>query len=893
MALSDVSIGDFMPRNSMMPDLRSFGSMGGTVDTGFHQFAGVTADSGMTDINTTAMSPFNPYFAERQTDRPAYDSATDPFREQMRQAARVGNAKVYVDAQDAIRRIDDTYGIIRGEMGVNDRESMDAVRYGQGKVAGRGLGGVDDQVAKMQSVYIAEQAIRRGRHVRDLEGEETQLDTHFDYSFDQAFGRASSNGRFSAETAVSLEAYRNNPAEKEMRKLSAKRALQEVEKTDGNLYALGVRQAALQKYCEYFAMSKAFGAFGTLDDKRIMREAVDSALGAAEGKADRSIFAKFNEACARYGDGFFTYSDSPTADETLGMQTKDSQGNTVSTGFIPVLRQVFEQQAAEDLMNGKGETNYVALSEKLAARLQDRYGYVAGRTDPNVAGDVWKRIAGDIVEQSKNGHVDCSRLATLYVKDRQRPIPPEFKTADVGLFNTLSSVSGTLIDEYMGGRPAYYGKWYWPFGDADRAQRDRFEGEVMRKGVDAIVGDSLASLGPKFLKDNKAYIDGFKSQMAGLIEYGNKFGDPTSMGAGEIEQYKNTAQAITTALSLAANMAAITDGKFKPTPMVFGKRQNNRWYVGRDGSWGDDRYRGRTHSFENAFDSLKADLEGFIKANPFETADEKTKIALTVAQSYLTGISRIGEATGDEAKVGKIAREGAREAVRRSFGGIDPFTGGAQMNPNGAASFSPYNISAVADSENARAAAYAGLAGMVTNPDDMVKQQLLNRFIQAAYSDKLNPVDFVRASAVTETLLAENCSGMAKNAAMMDVARRELGPAVTLAMRDAGHFVLQGAADGDVEVDDPNNPGKKMKAVKAFVPTASIWDDARAVEVLRKRLRPTLGRLKARSDKFAADELAAFEARRTAAANIQLQAQQAKENELTQIPGRYANGHIR
>ncbi len=892
MALSDVSIGDFMPHGSLTTDLDGLGDTG-SVNTGFHRFTDVGADSGMTDVNTTAMSPYNPFFGERRTDRPAYDSATDPFRAQMKQAARVGDGVAYTQAQDAVRRVDDVYGLVHGEMGVNDRETMDAFRYGQRRVAGRNLVGVESEIAKMQAKYIAEQAIRRGRHVRDLEGEEAQLDAQFDFGFDQAFDRAGSTGRLSPETQTAMASYKSNPAEREMRKLSAKRALQEIEKADNVLYTAAVRGAALQKFCEYYAMSKAFGAFGNLDDQHIMREAVNTTLAAGAGKSDQSMFARFNEACARYADGFFTYSDSPTADIALGMQVRDRNGNTVQTGFIPVLRQVFEQQAAEDLVNGKQiGSNTSALSEKLVKRLQDKYGFAQGATDKDVAADVWKRVADNIVQQSANGHVDCSKLATLYVQDQVPPTPQEFKTVSEKLYNTLETMSGTLLDEYIGGRPAYYGKWYWPFGESDAAQRDRFMGEEMRKGVNATVDDSLASLGPTFLGKNKALIEGYKAEMANLIEYANKYGDPNAASADE---YKNTAHAITTALTLAANLATISDGKFKPSQYMFGKVQNKRWYVGDqdewgNASWGDDRYRGRTHSFENAFATLRGDLQRFLKENSYDHADQKMKTVLTVAKSYLAAIDRFGEATGDPSKVGAERRATARDAVAALFGGINPFEAQSQMGTAKGAdgnlrrvSLNPYDIVAVADSEAARQAAYAGLAGMVTG-DDITKQQMLNRFIQAAYSDKLNPVDAGRIAAVTEQLLSESCSGMAKNAEMMENARRELTPAVALAMRDAGHFVLQGVADGDVEVDDPEHPGEKIRAVKAFVPTANVWEDDRAVEILRKKLRPTLGRLQKRSENYAAAELAQIENKRIATANVQLATKQAQENDMTRIP---------
>lgn len=860
----------------------------GRVDTGFDRIGGIGPESGVVDTNFYAGSPYNPFFRQGEVDRPAYAAQTDPFRAQMRQAAKAGNASAYLAAQEAIAQADHIYSDVAGGLGLNDREATDAYRYGMSRAASTNLPGVSPRLAGMHAQYIAKQALNRKRHVRDLGAEEDFLDQAFSTAFGKAFAAAAGSGRVDANVQAALAAYRGNPGEREMRGLSAKQALQALEAETGTLYTKEVRADALRRYCDYFAASRAYSAFSQMDDRRLMREALDATLAQYDNRPDTSVFAKFNEACARFGGGFFSYTGNAALDEARGMQVRDRNGNAVTTGFVPFLRQVFEQQAAADLMRGGG-TNYAELRDRLVDRLRARYGDAQGRASDEDAADVWKSIANAVVEQSRDGHVNCSRLAFLYAPPDAKPAePPKVETLDGGVFKALSQASQDIVDRFVGQRPAVYGGWRGaldavfgnsplvfgsgrPFADHRDRERDMYTGKGMERRVSALVDDALSRLGDRALKGNEALVARFKGAMTDLVRGANTEGDPVFAGAEDTARYKRTAQATTVALALAANLGKVSGGGFgAAADYAFGRGSRG------SGDDAESRLRGRTHSIENAFSQLRQDLEGYIAANRSRMGqgDERLETSLALAKSYLDGIGQIRRATADADKPSGWGAADAQVAMIRAFGGFDPLSAESAVP----GSFSPYDIPAIADAVSARAAAAEAARGMVTDPADFGKQRMLNRFIQAAFSDKMNPVDSDRVASATEVLLNEACpGGFSGSPTMMAAARRELAPAVALAMKDMGHIVFQG--------DDPEGPG----GVKVLDPTEDVWSDERTLTTLRRRVAKTLGRIRKEAGRFNEEEIRKLAAKRTLTANIQLEAQRAKEEGVRMIGNPYGN----
>lgn len=787
-----------------------------TVNTGFSRFGGIGPESGVVDATPYANSPYTPRFSQGKVDRPAYAALTDPFRAQMHQAARVGDASAYRVAQDAIVQVDRIYADVYSGLGLNDRETADAYRYGMARAASANLPGVSPRLAGMHAQYIAKQALNRKHHVRDLLAEEDFLDQSFNTAFDSAFIRVTGLGRVDASTKVALTAYRNNSAEREMRNLFAKQALQALEAERGTLYTKEARANVLRRYCDYFAASRAYSAFSKMDDKRLMREALDATLAQYDGKQDSSIFAKFNEACTRLNSGFFSYTGNATLDESYGLQVCDRQGNFVTTGLVPLLRQVFERQTAVDLMRGDGATDYAGLRERLIDNLRARYGSAQGRASDE--DDVWKSVANAIVEQSKNGHVNCSKLALLYAPPDAKPAdPPKIETLNGDVFSALSQASQTIIDKLVGKRPAVYGGWR-PFGGRRKREKDAYIGKRMEKLVSTLADGALAQIGGDALKGNEALVMQFKSAMVDLVRRANVEGNPIVAGAGDVAQYKRTARAITMAVSLASNLAKVSNGKFSPSEFRFGEGSCR---AKGNISYGESRFR---HSISNAFESLRKDLESFVRANHMDKADVRMNVALMMAKSYLNGIGLINRATADPAKTNPVSVIEAAQAMVQAFGGIDPLSADSSEG-----SFNPYSLPSVIEADREAEAK----RGIVTAPADFGKQRVLNRFIQAAFSYRPEAIDSNRVASMTEKLLIETYVGFARNPTMMAVARRELIPAVTIAMRDIGHIVILGE---DTEV---------LGGVKILDPMQTdIWSEEGMLKVLRRRLNGILMKLK-------------------------------------------------
>ena len=850
MALSDTSLSYFT--GSANTDLLSSGPSG-TVDAGLTRYTGLSADSGVQDYNRRIDSPFNPFFDEHVDPTPAFSQAVNSSAAVAKKSAGVpALARVHEDARADIENKEALYGIATKGHGLNDREGVDAMNAA--RRFGAKLLDVDPSTSlacqRQYAAYISDEAVARGRHVADVEAQSAELMATFDYEISRQGGALKEAG------ASSFDGYAGNPSARMFGGLRALKAMQAAEKENGALYTKDFRKAVMARYCENLAMAKSYAAFSSIDEDRIMREAVASAANAYDGRPDDGIFTRFREASQKYADGYVTYTGSTDMDAAAGFQAtaKASGATDLATG----VRGVLGNWRASCLVTG--DDDFGKLEDGLFAYFKKTGGFPPSEGDK--ADDVARDMAHNVrLQVETKDHVDLSKIATLYVPGAGRPPEPtKFDHFDAKMLERATAAGSDIVDRLVGGRPFLYNPY--PFDGPDSVKN--YAGKEMEAHVaDNVRSSVLSQLGDKATQYDKEYADNLSRDIAEVVRFANTKGDAVSVGSGDVAGYKATVAAVAKVEALASNLRRMSGGKFKWSGIRFGDETEGLF------GFRHTQLRDSLSSKKNVTSSFREALDTFIRDNPESVADEKTKSAILVAASYRDALDQIDRAYGTGGFVTQANRDASKADMAAKLGGLDLF--GAD---GGAVSFDPYGVPGVADAESARMSMYEGQYAVVGDPELAGKQRILNGVVRKYFSNQAQPTISRRANEISTQIMARIASDVPEGSELYKVMKTALVNGIVPAFDDYAGGRPQG-------VDEAGN------VVRALMFNTDIWDDAKAISWLTGRNSPIRGVLKGVMETVnavRAQKMQTRAASQASAASINIKAQNFRENDVQPTP---------
>lgn len=528
--------------------------------TGFSVF------SGPGERNVQGTPTMSRFFAQEDP-HPAFTASTEAYRsalDGLARRARNGDAQAAV-VHDAFsqklaerRRLYD----IAYSSGLNDRNANDAWQMVLADSdPGRTSGSpwlVDRRVG-----YLAREALQRGQNVRDLEAAQRLMDSSFTGSYLTAMSMA-------AKSDPRAEAWAGRLGQEsdsvKLASLRMRESLQGWERKYG-LRSDDMRGAIMKQAGEYFAQAMATPGLNRFArDTDSLIDAAAAKVGARAGAQGPNAFESFINAKGRLANGFVSFCGSADADAAAGYGPTRQLGREVSDGKTAAGRAVetaFLDHIGRNVSEGRDAWDFSDPS-RLRADLATALASVSGGVSVARAGrQVLEDAADEIIRMARDdGHVDLSRLATMYIDPDARVVsvasnlPP--RTEGVSAF---VKASGELIDQLVGNRPMLARDW-----------ANDVKVEFTREGIGASVDAKLAAMGidPRFAKDNPELMRGIRETLTDYIYTTNNFTDPSFAGADNVKEMRAALGDRMQALFIANDLRrlGVLEGDWTPTNLV-------------------------------------------------------------------------------------------------------------------------------------------------------------------------------------------------------------------------------------------------------------------------------------------------------------------------------------
>jgi len=496
-------------------------------ETGFSTF------SGPGERNVQGTPTMSRFFAQEDP-HPAFTASTESYRSALDGLARKArngdaNAALMHDAfQQRIAERKRLYDIAYSN-GLNDQNANDAWQMVLSDST-PGQASSSPWLTDRRVGYLAREALQRGQNVRDLETAQRLMDSSFTSAYLSSLNMAA-KGDPRAE-ALSGQIGRDSDAVK-LASLRLRESLQGWEKTNG-LRSDAMRGAIMKQAGEYFAQAMATpGLNRFIQDVDSLVDAAAAKVGAKAGAQGPNAFENFVNAKGRLANGFISFCGSADADAAAGYGiTPRGFGREASDGKTAAgqaLESVFLDHIGRNVSEGRDAWDFND-PKQLRSDIVTALASVSGGVSVARAGQqVLEDAADEIIKMARDdGHVDLSRLATMYIDPDAKltPIAANLPQRTEGVSNFVKA-SGELVDQLVGNRPML---------SSDLAYD--LKPEYTREGIEASVDAKLAGMGldPKFAKDNPELMRGIRETLTDYIHTMNTVADPWAAGEGNVKE---------------------------------------------------------------------------------------------------------------------------------------------------------------------------------------------------------------------------------------------------------------------------------------------------------------------------------------------------------------------
>ena len=530
-------------------------------ETGFSTFSGPGERSVQ---GTPTMSRF---FAQEDP-HPAFTASTESYRsalDGLARKARNGDAQAAVMHDLFTQRMADRKRLydIAYSNGLNDQNANDAWQMVLSDST-PGQASSSPWLTDRRVGYLAREALQRGQNVRDLETAQRLMDSSFTSAYLSSLNLAAKNDL--RADALAGQIGRDSDAVK-LASLRLRESLQGWEKTNG-LRSDAMRGAIMKQAGEYFAQAMATpGLNRFVQDVDGLVDAAAAKVGAKAGAQGPNAFENFVNAKGRLTNGFISFCGSADADAAAGYGvTPRGFGREASDGKTAAgkaLESVFLDHIGRNVSEGRDAWDFND-PKQLRSDIVTALASVSGGVSVARAGQqVLEDAADEIIKMARDdGHVDLSRLATMYIDPDAKltPIVSNLPQRTEGVSNFVTA-AGELVDQLIGNRPMLARDW-----------ANDIKPEFTREGIEASVDARLAKMGldPKFAKDNRELMRGIRETLVDYIHTTNNFTDPSIAGAENVKEMRAAIGDRMQALFIANDLRrlGVLEGDWTPVNLV-------------------------------------------------------------------------------------------------------------------------------------------------------------------------------------------------------------------------------------------------------------------------------------------------------------------------------------
>ena len=496
-------------------------------ETGFSTF------SGPGERNVQGTPTMSRFFAQEDP-HPAFTASTEAYRsalDGLARKARNGDAQAAVMHDLFTQRMADRKRLydIAYSNGLNDQNANDAWQMVLSDST-PGQASSSPWLTDRRVGYLAREALQRGQNVRDLETAQRLMDSSFTSAYLSSLNLAAKNDL--RADALAGQIGRDSDAVK-LASLRLRESLQGWEKTNG-LRSDAMRGAIMKQAGEYFAQAMATpGLNRFVQDVDGLVDAAAAKVGAKAGAQGPNAFENFVNAKGRLANGFISFCGSADADAAAGYGvTPRGIGREASDGKTAAgkaLESVFLDHIGRNVSEGRDAWDFND-PKQLRSDIVTALASVSGGASVARAGQqVLEDAADEIIKMARDdGHVDLSRLATMYIDPDAKltPIVSNLPQRTEGVSNFVKA-SGELVDQLVGNRSML---------SSDLAYD--LKPEYSREGIEASVDAKLAGMGldPKFAKDNPELMKGIRETLTDYIHTMNTVADPWAAGEGNVKE---------------------------------------------------------------------------------------------------------------------------------------------------------------------------------------------------------------------------------------------------------------------------------------------------------------------------------------------------------------------